>query len=270
MSDLGARHLALGLALVGLTGCQSTIHPRPARVAQPGRLAWDVHLPLAQVAPARLGGTAGSASVDSAALSTGMVASGGSWVPPIWFDGSLRYGVFSPCEVGGLLSPLRVGAEARCQLVDGPVDLSLSAGGAYLPFFDRGLWGRAGFDLSRHFSKYILMSGLYLASGPASWWVEFVRAPDGVSDPVDPQITDQPAPGIQATRDEQVLAVPVGVSWLMDDPHVEAFTLGLVFRQVLSSGAPSFSKCSGCSTFEGERLQIGPSVTLVLGLVGAP
>ncbi len=70
-------------------------------------------------------------------VGTGVADGTAVWVPPLWLDGAVRVGVFEGCEAGGLLSPFRLGLEARCQVAHGAVDVALAAAGAWLPLFDR-------------------------------------------------------------------------------------------------------------------------------------
>lgn len=256
------------LAVLSLA-CQSTVQPRPARVAPPGRVSWSAHLPVVRVAPAQLDGRVGDGrAVTVDAIGTGVADGTAVWVPPLWVEGELRYGLFAPCEVGGLLSPLRAGVELRCQLVQGPLDAAVSAAGAWLWAFGRNApWGRAGFELSRTGAARTGMLGVFASVGPEAWWFEFVDPPAGLNDPVDPGVTDGPTPGVRAVRDEVALAVPLGLSWAVDDAWVSGLGLGLVLRQVLWAGAPRFQACQGCS-LDGAAVRLGPSALFTLSVYG--
>jgi hypothetical protein len=181
---------AAAVALL-LCGCQATVHPRPARVAAAGELAWDVHLPVTRLGPASVDGTLNGSERAVSAIATGVWDGTAVWVPPVWFDGAVAVGVGAGCALGGLLSPFRVGLEARCQVVDGGLDVALAAAGAWLPFFDRdGPWVRAGADLSVEGETVTWMAGLHGAYGPESWWLVPIDTPTGFEDPVDRNTAD--------------------------------------------------------------------------------
>ncbi len=259
---------AAALALL-LAGCQTTIHPRPARVAAAGELAWDLHLPLTRLAPASLDGSLDGADRTVSAIGTGLWDGTAVWVPPVWWDGALAVGVGGGCALGGLLSPFRVGLEARCQVVRGGLDVALAVAGAWLPFFDRdGPWTRAGVDLSVEGETITWMTGLYGAYGPEAWWLLPIDTPPGFDDPVDPNTADGGGAGLRATRTEASVAVPLGVGWVLDDAHVRLLTLGVVVRHPLWADAARFGDCEGCRAFSATDVDVGTSVALTLGLVG--
>ncbi|MCA9559773.1 MAG: hypothetical protein KC583_14555, partial [Myxococcales bacterium] len=249
--------------------CQATIHPRPARVAAAGELAWDVHLPLTRLGPASVDGTLNGTERTVSAIATGVWDGTAVWVPPVWFDGAVAVGVGGGCALGGLLSPFRVGLEARCQVVEGGLDLALSAASAWLPFFDRdGPWARAGADLSVEGETVTWMAGVYGAYGPETWWLLPIDTPKGFDDPVDPNTADGGGSGLRATRTEAAVAVPLGVGWVVRDGLVRLLTLGLVVRHPLWADDARFGDCEGCRAFTATGVDVGTSVALTIGLVG--
>lgn len=258
--------VAWGLGLC--SGCYTAAGPRSARVAEPGDLTVDVHLPIVTIAPGVVEGALVGEGEGREVRVGGL--SGGFWdgtailAPPLWFAGALHLGMFRPCEAGVLLSPLRGGTELRCQLVDhARVAVAVSSAVQLTFWRDRALWMRAGADFSLHLDGWSVMLGAYVSHGPETHYLEPVDAPEGFSTPPEPDtIADGAAPGAWVTHRETRVTVPLGFG--IDTGHGTALVLGLVFHVPVQEGAPTVASCEGCN-LEVTSLEERFGLTLTLG-----
>ena len=131
-------------------------------------------------------------------------ASDVAWFPII--VGTVR-GSLGRCEFGGLWQTTRVGAEARCGLLqerlDHPVSVALSGMMAvdYGPY--TGSFGRIGLDVSKRFGPIAPLVDVYLSTGDTERYME---------DPSHPP-PDGPVPGAKSiVRREVRVTVPFGVA----------------------------------------------------------
>jgi hypothetical protein len=217
------QHLTLLCGLWLATGCTApVIHPRTAEVAKPGgfRVAGGLNhgfapasvrertVPVEPGAPRPVArdyhGSAASAVrggyTPLSLLFTGVSAELG-----------LAVGVFRPCELGGLASLLRVGLELRCAVLDeqagAPFALALAAGALHRTAFinANGFAFRGGLELSSRGPDVSPLFNAYLRYGPTMRMLRSSDMPLGASGWF-------PRDGVQVTRDELVLSVPIGVA----------------------------------------------------------
>jgi hypothetical protein len=258
-------------------------------VAPPGRIAWDVHLPLVTFARGEARGVLRGDERAEPPLETRRVSfeglSGGfedptriaAPVPPFWWEGSLRYGLFRPCEVGALLGFFRLGGELRCGLLDetrgAPFSLAAAAGGAFLPFYGRGgPWWRAGLDLSRQHQRLLWMLNPYVSRGPEGHQMLLEDYPaDYLDTGPDPTHSYNASPYLQVVRSEWRLAAAVGVGFLTGSADEEtglAVILGLVPYVTLDADRAEVVDCHNCSALGGVRFAEDFGLTLTVGVTG--
>jgi hypothetical protein len=198
-------------------------YPRSAELLEGGRTRVRASGPLVGLAD-----TSAQAVLDSSAhetysdLSAARVRNGAfpglDWIlgPFLSVEGGfdLSLGV---CEIGGLLSFLRVGAELRCGLLQerwgAPFSLAASVAGLYpidlggvlFPMRDRGGF-RAGFDGSFRLGGWGPLLGAYVDHGTQR------RALLDRRMPMSEDLFFKKYSTIVAVRDEWRLAVPLGVA----------------------------------------------------------
>jgi hypothetical protein len=206
------------------TGCTApVIHPRTAEVAKPGafRVAGGLNHGFApasvreRTAPGEPG-TPRPVARDYHGSAASAVR--GGYTPlSLLFTGvstelGLAAGLFRPCELGGLASLLRVGLELRCAVLDeqqagAPFALALAAGALHRTAFinANGFAFRGGLELSSRGLDVSPLLNAYLRYGPT---MRMLRSSDM---PLSTAAGWFPRDGVQVTRDELVLSVPVGV-----------------------------------------------------------
>lgn len=230
--------LICGVPALLALGCQPAAFPRTGEVVPPRALATDAHLQVVNWEPQRV------SLPDGRKLRSNV-----AWYPIL--SAAVRVGL-GPCEVGGLYQLTRVGAEARCGLVQERLGHPLSIAYSGLLALDYGpttaAFTRIGLDISRRFGPIAALVDVYFSTGDALRWMQ------------DPGVhpIEGPLPGAQSiVRRELRVTIPFGLAVRLAHTGSEqqgrakgswvSLVLGATPWFLLARG-PCFEEVGACTT----------------------
>jgi len=238
------KRVVILLCIWALSGCVSSLYPRPADTTPAKHWAVEVDSSLLAVSADEAQVRDPSGKTKTSRDAGGNIEEAGGPMPFFVPEVIGRFGLTERIEVAAIGGPLRFAGEVRAGLLaerrKNPLSMALAIAGGYQPFFNRsGPWLRAGLDMSRQTRTLLVMTNLYVTYGSETH--AFIL--DLPARPEDATTADGAPQHAQVTRREIRFLPSIAVGTRVPSGYA---MIGIVPWFVVRAWAPDRLSCDGC------------------------